>query len=169
MLAHAAVCAVEFLVQSKPISVHLRFGFVADIQRTGVVFGSESGDFCFAESDDFPCLGIDHFAETVPFYFHVLLRGEGQVDFAVCSHVGSSEELLLFGHGAGADVLHAMLVEVNGACGVFWVGGVSVGEDMVDDFVLESGEFDFDEAWDVIGKCCGCDEWLVHFDQRVGG
>jgi hypothetical protein len=76
---------------------------------------------------------------------------------------------MLFRHGAGADVLHTMLVKVNGSRGVFWVGGISVREDVVDGFVLESGELDFDEAWDVIGKRCGCDEWLVHFDQRVGG
>jgi hypothetical protein len=169
MLAHAAVRAVKFLVQSEPVSVHLWFCFVANVQRTGVVFRSKSCDFRFAESDDFPCFGIDDFAEAVPFYFHDLWGGEGQVKLAVCSHVGPSEKLLLFGHGTGADMLHAMLVKVNGSRGVFWVGGVSVGEDVIDDFVLEGGEFDFDEAWDVVGKCCGCNEWLVHFNQRVGG
>jgi hypothetical protein len=77
MLAHTAVRAVEFLVQSEPVSVHLRFCFVTNVERTGVVFGSESCYLRFAESDDFPCFGIDDFAEAVPFDFHVLLGGEG--------------------------------------------------------------------------------------------
>jgi hypothetical protein len=91
MLARTAVRAVQFLIQSEPVSVHLRFRFVADVQRAGVVFGSESGDFGFSESDDFPRFGIDDFAEAVAFYLYVLLGGEGQAELAVCSHVAPGE------------------------------------------------------------------------------
>lgn len=65
-------------------------------------------------------------------------------------------------------MLHTMLVEVDGSCGVFRVGRVSVGEDVVDDFVLESGEFDLDEAWDIIReRCCG-NEWLAGLCEECG-
>jgi len=64
-------------------------------------------------------------------------------------------------------MLHTMLVEIDGSCGVFRVGRVSVGEDMVDDFVLESGKLYLDKSWDVIGKCCRRNEWFAGFGERL--
>lgn len=125
MLAHPTVRAVEFFVQREPVSIHLRFCLVADVKRASVVFWSESGDFRFAESDDLPCFGIDDFAEAVAFYCCVVLGGEGQVKLAVCPHGLSVEKV--FGNGAGADVLHAMFVEVDCSGGMFWVRGIAVG------------------------------------------
>lgn len=61
-----------------------------------------------------------------------------------------------------------MGVELYGSRGVLRVGRVSVGEDVVDDLVLEGGEFDFDETGDVVWECCGCNEWLVRSDERLG-
>jgi len=169
MLTETAVLPVQPLVQREPVSVHLRFCFVADVQRAGVVFGGEGCDLGFAESDDFVGFGIDDFAEAVAFYGFIALVvvvGECQVQLAVCAHVGSAEKM--FWQGASADVLHAVFVEIDGSRGVLWVGWVAVGEDVVDDFVLESGEFDFDEAWDVIRECCCCNEWSAGFGESRG-
>jgi len=133
-----------------------------------VVCRGEGGDFRFAESDDFVCFRIDDFAEAVAFYCFIAVvgavAGECQVELAVSTHVGSAEKV--FGQGACADVLHAVFVEIDCSRGVLWVGGVSVGEDVVDGFVLESGEFDFDEAWDVIWECCCRNEWFAGFCER---
>lgn len=131
-----------------------------------MVFGSEGCNLCFAESDDFIRLGIDDFAEAVTFYRFIALVvvRECQIELAVCAHMGSAEEV--FWQGARADVLHAVFVEIDGSCGVLWVCWVAVGEDVVDDFVLESGEFDFDEAWDVIRERCRCNEWLAGSCER---
>ena len=172
MLTETTVLPVQLLVQREPVPVHLRFCFVADVQRAGVVFGGEGCDLRLAESDDFVRPRIDDFAEAVAFYRFIALAvvvvvvGECQVELAVCAHVGSAEKV--FWQGARADVLHAVFVEIDGSRGVFWIGRVAVGEDVVDDFVLESGEFDFDEAWDVIRERCCCNEWLVGFGESCG-
>lgn len=131
-----------------------------------MVLGSEGCDFRFAESDDFVRYRIDDFAEAVTFYRFIALVvvGECQIELAVCAHVGSAEKV--FWQGARANVLHTVFVEIDGSRGVFWVRWVAVREDVVDDFVLESGEFDFDEAWNVVWECCCRNEWLAGFCER---
>ena len=133
-----------------------------------MVFGREGCDLRFAESDDFVRFRIDDFAESVAFYRFIALFvvRECQVELAVCAHMGPAEEM--FWQGARADVPHAVFVEIDRSRGVFRVGWVAIGQDVVDDFVLESGEFDFDQAWNVIRECCCCNEWLAGFGERCG-
>ena len=65
-------------------------------------------------------------------------------------------------------MLHAVFVKIDGSRGVLWVCRIAVREDVVDDLVLESGEFDFDEAWDIIWECCCGNEWLAGFCEKCG-
>jgi hypothetical protein len=112
VLAITAVVAVHLLVQSKPSSVHFGLVFVANVQRAGVELGSESCDLGLDESDDLVGVGINHFAETVAFGggggFGVVVS-ESEIDFAVVTFGRR-------GQCAGSDVLHAMLVEIDGSC-----------------------------------------------------
>jgi hypothetical protein len=49
-----------------------------------VVFGREGCNFSFAESDDFVCIRIDDFAETVAFYrFIIFVVDECQIELAI--------------------------------------------------------------------------------------
>ena len=66
---------------------------MADVQRAGVIFGSESSDFRFAECDDLVCFGIDDFAEAVAFYRFIVMFVEREVELAIGSHVCPAEKV----------------------------------------------------------------------------
>jgi hypothetical protein len=39
---------------------------------------------------------------------------------------------------------------------------------VIDDFVLKSGEFDFDEAWNVVWERRCCNEWFAALGDGCG-
>jgi len=85
VLAITAVVAVHLFVQSKPSSVHLGLGFMADVQRASVKLRSKGRDFGLDEGDDFVSDGIYDFPKEVAFCCGGVfgLISQGEVDFAV--------------------------------------------------------------------------------------
>lgn len=71
------------------------------------------------------------------------------------------------GQGVVSHVLHAVRVEIDRPRGVFRIRAVAIGELMVDDFVAESGEFDLDQARDVVGERRPCNVGFVRSRGRL--
>lgn len=128
---------MQFLIQRKPLSVHLWLAFVAHVKRRRKLFRRHGDHLGLAECNDLTTPRTSDFAKP-----------EAQRKLLVCRGSASFQGEAIDGD-FGSHVVHILAVCAQGSTDMHGVRGIAVGQMMIDLFVVKGGKLDLDQAWQV--------------------